>query len=616
MNVGEWVSSCHHSCDVFIFDDVFQFDLVVYQKNRCFLPSSIDSFLKLAPKHSNKAFHVGVCLSFDCPQGVLCCASVLRGGGYRSLSILWQTFKSYRYFSVKLQKNHKDLTMAAIETRNWDVLVEEATVEDTCSSSNEGVLKLAEQGYAVGNKRFEVLLSMHRQEFEQAGTLEAQDAVILKILDIVCRQCVPNGRFLKAGRSYAGGVWWQELSSERAQAFVLDSLQTASEAGGVAVFPRILERVKEEEKHLDEEPLPLYDDTPIPEFTTSSSSPPQAINEDPQTINEEKKRRRRSSLLRRSASESHIMTTSSNFDGKKKSVRVGSLLKTSFWKSLRGNKNVVDMVQTPAPLDVLLVESRDAFQPNVTHQVGNNRLSILMEVQCEQYRNASLNGREAIAQELIEAVTSHWGGRFLSVDPFNDAYQILTERQAPPAVRALFENFLQGGTATAAMEALHRSCSEAGIGSTAASAKPSLTVKKEAKQALHDIAPPLIIESSTGASMKVEDMRSAAVQSLQKRKKRQGLATRIRSLTTTALTRSVSEPVKKSNRQKAAEECARYYDTTPIPIDESTRLSMPEGMLGDLLYGLDVSGDLEMSEGADDDDGNAQYGNALSAKWF
>jgi hypothetical protein len=561
-------------------------------------------------------------------------------------------------FSVK--HHHKDFTMAtaAIETRNWDVLVEEVTVEETSTSSNEGVLKLAEQGYAVGNKRFEVLLSMHRQEFEQSATPEAQYAVILKILDIVCRQCVPNGRFLKAGRSYTGGIWWQELSSERAQAFVLDSLQTPSEAGvasfppileqvkekkhwdeappppydvasfppileqlqeekhwdeaplppyDVASFSPILEEVKEQEKHLDEEPLPLYDDTPKPEITLSTS--PQAINEDPQTINEEKKRRRRSSLLRRSASESHL-TTSSNLDGKKKTVRLGSLLKTSFWKSLRGNKNVVDMVETPEPLDVLLVESRDAFQPNVTHQVGNNRLSILMEVQCEQYRIAPVKGRESIVQELIEAVTSHWGGRFLSVTPFNDAYQILTERQAPPAVRALFENFLQGGTATAAMEALHRSCSEAGIGSAAGiPAKRSSAVKKEAVQALHQLHPPPIIESSTNASVK--DMRSAAVKSLQKRKQRQGLATRIRSLTTTALTRGVSEPVKKSNRQKAAESASRNYDTTPLPIHGNTRLSMSEGVLGDLLNGLDVSGDLQMSEVQDGDDGNAQSANWL-----
>jgi hypothetical protein len=491
------------------------------------------------------------------------------------------------------QNNHKDIftmAIAAIETRNWDVLVEEATVQETSTSRHEGVLKLAEQGHAVGNKRFEVLLSMHRQEFEQAATLEAQDAVILKILDIVCRQCVPNGRFLKAERSYAGGIWWQELSSERAQAFVLDSLQTPSEAG-VASFPPILEQVKEEEKYLDEEPLPHYDDTPIPESPISAT--PQAINEDPQTINEEKKRRRRSSLLRRSASESH-MTTSSDLDGKKKAVRLGSLLKTSFWKSLRGNKNV----EIPEPLDVLLVESRDAFQPNVTHQVGNNRLSILMEVQCEQYRNASAKGRESIVQELVEAVTSHWGGRFLSVTHFNDGYQILTERQAPPAVQALFENFLQGGTATAALEALHRSCSEAGIGSTAAPAKLSSTVNKEADQVLHKLAPLPITGSPTGASAKVEDMRSAAVKSLQKRKKRQGLATRIRSLTSSALTRSVSEPVKKSNRQKA-EESARKYDTSPIPIHESTRLSLSEGILGDLLDGLDVSGEL----GEDDDDG-------------
>jgi hypothetical protein len=486
------------------------------------------------------------------------------------------------------------MAMDAIETRNWDVLVEEVSVEETSTSSNDGFLKLAEQGQAVGNKRFEVLLSMHRQVFEQAATLEAQDAVILKILDIVCRQCVPNGRFLKAGRSYAGGICWQELSNDRAQAFVLDSLQTPSEAD-VASFPPILEQVKEE-MFLDEAPWPSFDDSPIPEITTSASPGTK------ETINEEKKRRRRSSLLRRSASESHL-TTSSNLEGKKKAVRLGSLLKTSFWKSMRGNKNVVDIVNAPEPLDVLLVESQDAFQPNVTHQVGNNRLSILMEVQCEQYRIASAKGRESIVQELIKTVTSHWGGRFLSVTPFMDAYQVLTESQAPPAVRALFDIFLQGGTATAAMEALHQSCSEAGTGSTAVTAKRV--------QALHQIEPTPIAESSIGTAMRAEDMRSAAVKSLQKRKQRKSLTTRIRNMSTTALNRSVSEPVKKRNPQKAAEAAMRSYDTTPIPIHETTRLSdFSESVLGDLLNGLDVSGDLQMSDGEYDD------GRAQSAKWL
>lgn len=496
--------------------------------------------------------------------------------------------------------------MAAIETRNYDVLVEEVAPDEASTdfalNSNDVVLKLAEPGQAVGNKRFEVLLSMHKHEFEQAKSMEAQDAVILKILNIVCRQCVPNGRFLKAGSSYSGEVSWQELSSDRAQAFVLDLLQTPSDAG-VASFSPAPEQPRERKQPDEYYQLP-DDDSPIPEITISAS---------PSAINEEKKRRRRSSLLRRSASESQLI--SPNLDGKKKAVRLGSLLKTSFWKSMSGNKNIVDMVETPEPLDVLLVESRDAFQPNVTHQAGNNRLSILMEVQCDQYRKASAKGQESIVQELILAVTSHWGGRFLSVTPFRDAYQILTERQTPPAVRALFENFLRSETATSAMEALHRSCCEAGIGATGATPKLPSSLKKEAVNALHQMQPPPIIEPSTGAAVKVEDLRSAAVKSLQKRKQRQGLATKIRSLTSTALTRSVSKPTAKKNNSKKANEAAWHrYDTTPISIHGQTtqRLSnLSEGILGDLLDGLDVSGDLQMSDGDDDDDGGGR-----TAEWL
>jgi hypothetical protein len=298
-------------------------------------------------------------------------------------------------------------------------------------------------------------------------------------------------------------------------------------------------------------------------------------------------------------------------------MRPGSFLKTGFWKSLRGKKNDVDMVEKLEPLDVLLVESHDAFQPNVT-QVGNNRLSILMEVQHDEYRKASAEDRESIVQDMVQTVISHWGGRFLSVAPFttsgNDTYQKLTERQAPLAVQALFENSFTGGATTAAMVALGRPSSEAGSVSTTSSAKRPATVKKEAVHGLHHLQPP-ITESSSGAAEEAEHMRSAALKSLQKRKQRQGLATKIRSLTTTALTRGVSEPTKQNKPQTEQRRNSSMdgsylnsNDTTPLPIhDRTARLSnLSEGVLGDLLDNLDVSGDLGMSEEFEYDNGSLQ----------
>jgi hypothetical protein len=619
------------------------------------------------------------------------------------------------------------MAMAAIETTNWDVLVELVSAVDT---SIYGVLQLSEKGISVGNKRFEVLLNMHRQEFEQATTRDAQNAVILKLMDIVGRQCVPNGRFLLAGKTQAGGVRWQELSSDRAQAFVRDLLQprrnasvgsfpvrdtlrdslqtTTSEASAsVGSFPvrdslrdslqtttseasasvgsfSVRDSLRgslqtttseasfrnslemppgtgvEEDQQLYVAPLPsrgppidpatatatdlwaaaaadnlwppLAGDIAPPSPPTSaafynySTSPvPDMSLAAAQTEHEEKKRRRRSSLLRRSVSET--LVTSTKFDDKKKTVR-RSFLKAGFWKSLRGKKSEEDLIDTPEPLDVLLVESRDAFQPNKT-QIGNNRLCVLLDVQCDEYQKASAEAQESIVQDLVQAVTDHWGGRFLSSGPFHDSYGLLTKSQAAVALHAIFESRLMNRGISAP--------------STPTTEKRPSAVKQEAVQALHQVQP--CLPSMT------EDMRLAAVKSLQKRKQRQGLASRIRNLT--ALTRSTSEPAEVNATKKTTEPFARRNwgmersleeiqtrsTSEPVEVDATKKTTEPfarrnwgmersleemqaqipypsqyratprtsdlsEGMLGDLLDGLDVSGELGMplpGEGDEDE---------------
>jgi hypothetical protein len=129
---------------------------------------------------------------------------------------------------------------------------------------------------------------------------------------------------------------------------------------------------------------------------------------------------------------------------------------------------------------------------------------------------------------------------------------------------------------------------EAGIGSTTTvPAKRSSTIKKS--QACMDKRPSMI-ESSTGRSREVEDMRSAAVKSLNAQKTA-GIGHEIRSLTTTAPDSVFPEPAK---RAKKAAESARKYDTSIYQYTKARDFS--EGMLGNLLDDLDVSGDLQMSK--------------------
>jgi hypothetical protein len=80
-----------------------------------------------------------------------------------------------------------------------------------------------------------------------------------------------------------------------------------------------MEQVKEE-KYLNEEPLPLFDDTPIPEITTSQFS-----IDDKRRIASSKRRKKRWRALTTNDPEVVMTTssdlddlTSSNLDGKKK----------------------------------------------------------------------------------------------------------------------------------------------------------------------------------------------------------------------------------------------------------------------------------------------------------
>jgi hypothetical protein len=115
-------------------------------------------------------------------------------------------------------------------------------------------------------------------------------------------------------------IGWQVLSSERAQAFCSRFSCRLSLEAGVTSFPLSLEQVRK--KHLDEEPLPLFDDTPIPEITTSASANDKTNN---RKLNEERAAPAKLHLLRRSHRKSVMTTssdlddlTSSNLDGKRK----------------------------------------------------------------------------------------------------------------------------------------------------------------------------------------------------------------------------------------------------------------------------------------------------------
>ena len=365
-----------------------------------------------------------------------------------------------------------------VKIGNYDVLLEELAT---------GSLRLLKSPH-VGNNRLEVLLLMNRSEYEESMTAGMDTTPILdKLIDIVTKQCVPPGRFLVSNREYDPDSKyedydWEEIEIGRARQFLTIALLDADNAG-LAGFPS-----KSAE---DRAAMP----------------PPPAAGKN--NNDDSKKRFRRSSLLRRSVSESFVRSVQSEerasiFGKKKTTARRNS----SFWSSMRTPNNNAQKVEKAEDLDILFNFEQTALLPN---HVGNNRLRILLNIHKEKYEKSGQEEQTSSLQEWIRTVTQFWGGRFLRQEEENaQTYEILDATQAELALHSVISEL-----------------------SPTADEVQSITSSQGKKLAIDSVAPP---------NLNVQDMRSAAVQSLQKRKKRQSLASRLRRLASNTLTRTPAAP--------------------------------------------------------------------------
>lgn len=456
---------------------------------------------------------------------------------------------------------------------NYDVLLAKDMTGDLILDSKQS---------HIGNNRFQVLLNMHQSEFEDALIAGASaDAVVKRVIDIVCRQCVPKGRFLLS----EGNQSWIVLTEMEAEDFVTDYLMS----------PECTHRA------LGSNPDALTNSLASPKTTSPGVADMEPLRA---TIGDtggdgEKKRRRRSSLLRRSMSEG-------GFDDNKKSTR----------RSVRfPNMDAVSWIpklftrQKPASLDVVFNAEKTAL---VEGHTGNNRLRVMVSMQRESYRTGGSQEKYQLVQNVMETVTDSWKGRFLAEkgNGGRGGYEVLTDEneQITLAIRCLFDPDAAEAMASISLIA---PMEELVIEDTDVSARRPSFVKKKTLQALHQIKP----------ANADQDLRTAAVASLQKRKQRQGLTSRIRDLSAGALPmaapvsgglqRSVSEPIHPDNltpfptQMHSASTTDGYLDVAVNrPASEArdeARLSMirdslyshnlPEGMIEDLLSGLDVSED-------------------------
>uniref|UniRef100_A0A6T7JTE5 DUF6824 domain-containing protein n=1 Tax=Attheya septentrionalis TaxID=420275 RepID=A0A6T7JTE5_9STRA len=334
---------------------------------------------------------------------------------------------------------------APFEVNNYDVLLMRA----------DGKYDLTTEH--VGNKRFEVLLSLHRASYTQAlvsgpGADHQSDSIAAKIVNKVCHECVPNGRFLwKSSDSTQNKNAWEDLGDGPESRLIVHSMlvpvtvilsaeseqdeepvtvdsslpisarnskSTINTTNGSrrpekrfsipGIFADLLKFRKTLDQHQDwdqedMEPLPHTTDPNISLESMSGS------------VDERKKRRRRSSLLQRSLSESLRSSLS-------ESLRSFGSSRRSFLgkkKSSKKSCGSIDFFDTTD--DDILCHPNDEGGFTDATNAGNNRFRVIVNMNKPPYNAANKDGKDRIVSEIYTLVlkgTSH-PGRFL-IDIGND----------------------------------------------------------------------------------------------------------------------------------------------------------------------------------------------------
>lgn len=250
----------------------------------------------------------------------------------------------------------------------------------------------------VGNKRFQVMLSMQAAAYEKAtssGDSTGCKEVVDKLVDTVCNQVVPRGRFLESKNILIGNAMpmmhWQKMDDATVKAFL----------------HRVLDNTASPQQISSTESQTFQQDL------TSQLQPTLPAPPTPKGLDDGQKRRRRSSLLRRSNSESMLGMF---LDNRKKlnlnhpfDPRATTQEEPASWKS----STAVDELNR---MDVVFSPQRNALEPSCM-SVGNNRLHVLSAVRSSQFQNNDLEAQEGILDEMLETVSTFWRGRFLVLSP-------------------------------------------------------------------------------------------------------------------------------------------------------------------------------------------------------
>ena len=523
-----------------------------------------------------------------------------------------------------------------------------------------GRLCLDTAQHHVGNSRFEVMMNMHRQDYQNKHSEGADTSEIVhKLISIVNKECVPPGKFLQSShqnKSSAGEedeenmtVRWSVVPEHDVVEFIEQSLQPTESSSSdnpqqqiiLANPPSNSEEAKLEEtakfnngekqesaeetgihprdekktaemrasrrvSFRDMEPLTFSEDIgggPLAMPSTGEPDLPPPPFPKGDAADEEKKRRRRSSLLSRSLSD-QMSSFVRDMDIKKKMNRTTEERRPSLWR-IFGKKQTV---QRPQALDVVFVaeavpdhDGHPVISALLENHTGNNRLKVMMQMDKDRYANSAIDARSKMLKQWIDTVGTHWKGKFLlqkqEEDPLLEemvsTFMILDAGQAEKGLGNIMDEMIPSSMSASMVgrelgtlfersgefstefssdlrsedpssdfkripTRLHRASSASTVATaparTGGHSPPPQQRKSKGRFNLQNIGRSFStasmrrqssVSTASAATMPeppqmndMQGMRNAAVESLQRRKKRQGLATRIHRLAENTLRRS------------------------------------------------------------------------------
>jgi hypothetical protein len=100
------------------------------------------------------------------------------------------------------------------------------------------------------------------------------------------------------------------------------------------------------------------------------------------------------------------------------------------------NTNKNGMILSLNRMVLVLTSSRNALDPN-SQNLGNNRLHLSVAMLSARYQQATMDGREAVLDEVIETVNTFWKGRFLTES--DKGYELIDKDDARNALRSIFD---------------------------------------------------------------------------------------------------------------------------------------------------------------------------------